>query len=125
MTSLVQHGSDGFLFTPRNATEASQYVREIIESVDRQEEMSAAALASVRTRTWQNSSNEVRSQYQQVIREFQLKSPAQVANRRPGMSATILTKILVRLFQLLAPHKKNSVPVRETSPLGQPTSAGL
>jgi glycosyltransferase involved in cell wall biosynthesis len=125
VTSLVQHGSDGFLFTPRNATEASRYVREIIESVDRQEEMSAAALASVRTRTWQNSSNEVRSQYQQVIREFQLKSPAQVANRRPGMSATILTKILVRLFQLLAPNKKNSVPVRETSPLGQPTSAGL
>jgi glycosyltransferase involved in cell wall biosynthesis len=125
VTSLVQHGSDGFLFTPRNATEASRYVREIIESVDRQEEMSAAALASVQTRTWRNSSNEVRSQYQQVIREFQLKPRTQVANRRPGMSATILTKILVRLFQILAPRTKNCVPVRETSPLGQPTSAGL
>jgi hypothetical protein len=105
VTSLVQHGSDGFLFTPRNATEASRYVREIIESVKRQEQMSEAAVASVKTRTWKNSGDEVRAQYQQVISEFQILSPSRNENRRPGMMAPLLTKTLVRLFQLMAPGK--------------------
>ena len=102
VTSLVQHGSDGFLFTPRNAKEASRYVREIIESMKRQEQMSEAALASVQTRTWRNSGDEVRAQYQQVISEFQLRLPSQIENRQPGTMATLLTKTLVYLFQLLA-----------------------
>ena len=125
VTSLVKHGSDGFLFTPRNAHEASRYVRQIIESPVCDEQMSAAALESVQNRTWRHSGDEVRAQYQQVIGEFQLLSQAQIENRRPGISATILTKILVSLFQLLAPGAKNSAPLRETSPLRQPTSAGL
>jgi len=119
VTSLVQHGSDGFLFTPRNATEASRYVREVIESVKRQQQMSEAALASVKNRTWKNSSDEVRAQYQQVIREFQLLSPRQIKNRRPGMLATLLTKTLVRLFQLMAPGKTKPAVNIETSRIHQ------
>jgi glycosyltransferase involved in cell wall biosynthesis len=125
VTSLVQHGSNGFLFTPRNATEASQYVGEIIQSVDRQEQMSAAALESVQTRTWRHSSDEVRSQYQQVISEFQLMSPSRIGNRRPGMMATLLTKTLVRLFQLLAPGKTKPAVTMETSRMHQHVSSGV
>ena len=125
VTSLVHHGSNGFLFTPRNATEASQYVGEIIQSVDRQEQMSVAALASVQTRTWRHSSDEVRSQYQQVISEFQLLSPSRIANRRPGMMATLLTKALVRLFQLLAPGKTKPAVNMETSRMHQHVRSGV
>jgi glycosyltransferase involved in cell wall biosynthesis len=125
VTSLVHHGSNGFLFTPRNATEASQYVREIIQSVDRQEQMSAAALESVQTRTWRHSSDEVRSQYQQVISEFQLLLPSRIGNRRPGMMATLLTKALVRLFQLLAPGKTKPAVNMETSRMHQHVSSGV
>jgi glycosyltransferase involved in cell wall biosynthesis len=115
VTSLVDHGSDGFLFTPRNATDASRYVREIIESVKHQERMSEAALKSVQSRTWKNSSDEVRTQYQQVISEFQFLSPYQIRSRRPGMTATLLTRTLVRLFQLIAPGKMKAAVSRETS----------
>ena len=125
VTSLVHHGSNGYLFTPRNATEASQYVGEIIQSLDRQEQMSAAALASVQTRTWRHSSDEVRSQYQQVISEFQLLSPSRIGNRRPGMMATLLTKALVRLFQLLAPGKTKPAVNMETSRMHQHVSSGV
>jgi hypothetical protein len=107
------------LFTPRNAPEASRYVREIIESVKRQEQMSEAALKSVQTRTWRNSSDEVRAQYQQVISEFQLLSQSQIENRRPGMMATLLTKALVRLFQLMAPGKTKPAVNIETSRMHQ------
>lgn len=117
--SLVKHGTDGFLFTPRNAAEASGYVREIIESVKRQEEMSEAALESVQTRTWRNSSNEVRAQYQQVISEFQLLSPSRIEYRRPGMMATLLTKALVRMFQFIAPGKASPAIKMETSRIHQ------
>lgn len=125
VTSLVQHGSDGFLFTPRNATEASRYVREIIESVNRQEEMSAAALKSVQTRTWKNSGDEVRAQYQQVISEFQLLSPNQFENRRPGAIATLLTKTLVRLFQMLAPRETKPAVNIETSRMTHHVNSGI
>lgn len=125
VTSLVHHGSNGFLFTPRNATEASQYVGEIIQSVDRQEQMSVAALASVQTRTWRHSSDEVRSQYQQVISEFQLLSPSRIGNRRPRMMATLLTKALVRLFQLLAPGKTKPAVNMETSRMHQHVRSGV
>jgi glycosyltransferase involved in cell wall biosynthesis len=125
VTSLVQHGSDGFLFTPRNATEASRYVREIIESVKRQEQMSEAALASVQTRTWRNSGDEVRAQYQQVISEFQLRLPSQIENRQPGTMATLLTKALVRLFQLLAPGITKPAVNMETSRVHQHVRSGV
>jgi len=125
VTSLVHHGSNGFLFTPRNATEASQYVGEIIQSVDRQEQMSAAALASVQTRSWRHSSDEVRSQYQQVISEFQLLSSSRIGNRRPGMMATLLTKALVRLFQLLAPGKTKPAVSMETPRMHQHVSSSV
>jgi hypothetical protein len=94
-------------------------VREIIESVKRQEQMSEAALKSVQARTWRNSGDEVRAQYQQVISEFQLLSPIQIKNRRPGMMATLLTKTLVRLFQLLAPGKTSPAVNMETSRIHQ------
>lgn len=125
VTSLVHHGSNGFLFTPRNATEASQYVGEILQSVDRQEQMSVAALASVQTRTWRRSSDDVRSQYQQVISEFQLLSPSRIGNRQPGMMATLLTKALVRLFQLLAPGKTKPAANIETSRMHQHIRSGV
>ncbi len=125
VTSLVHHGSNGFLFTPRNATEASQYVGEILQSVDRQEQMSVAALASVQTRTWRRSSDDVRSQYQQVISEFQLLSPSRIGNRQPGMMATLLTKALVRLFQLLAPGKTKPAANMETSRMHQHIRSGV
>lgn len=125
VTSLVEHGLDGFLFTPRNATEASRYVREIIESVKRQERMSEAALKSVQSRTWKNSSDEVRTQYQQIISEFQFLSPHQIRSRRPGMTATLLTRTLVRLFQLIAPGKMKAAVSRETSRMHQHAGSSI
>lgn len=123
VTSLVRHGSDGFLFTPRNSPEASQYVRQIIESPIRREQMSATALASVQKRTWKDSSDEVRLQYQQVISEFQRLSPSQMAVRRPVMRATIVTQILVGLFHILTPRTRSNLPQLQTSAVHQPTSA--
>lgn len=125
VTSLVEHGLDGFLFTPRNATEASRYVREIIESVKRQERMSEAALKSVQGRTWKNSSDEVRTQYQQIISEFQFLSPHQIRSRRPGMTATLLTRTLVRLFQLIAPGKMKAAVSRKTSRMHQHAGSSI
>lgn len=103
VTSLVDHGSNGFLFTPRNASEASRYVREIIESAGCHEELSAAALTSVQTRTWRNSGDEVRNHYQQVMNEFAQQAQATRTARWPGLPATLLTRALVNLFQVLAP----------------------
>jgi len=125
VTSLIQHGIDGFLFTPRNAAEASQYVREIIESPQRHDQLSAAALTSVQTRTWRNSGNEVRSQYQQVIREFVKQAPSQLVSRRPGVAATLSTRALVRMFQLLAPRTDNSERRFRTANTRQQPGAGI
>lgn len=125
VTSLVQHGSDGFLFTPRNAAEAGSYVREVIQSVKQKEQMSEAARTSVQTRTWKNSGDEVRAQYQQVISEFQTLSPSRMKNRRPGMMATLLTRTLVRLFQLMAPGKTGPEVSMEASRMQQHAGSGV
>lgn len=125
VANLVQHGSDGFLFTPRDARAASRYVREIIESSERHEKMSEAALASVQTRSWKSSSDAVRAQYRQIISEHQQLSKGQISNRRPGAAATLLTKTLVRVFKLLATGKSAPGAKRERSHRHQPVSSGI
>lgn len=99
--SLVQAGVDGFLFAPRNAGEAADYVQRILRSVDCRDTMSSAAVASVQTRTWQNAANHVRCCYQQIIEES--AATATRKNRVAGMLPAALTKTLVRAFQLTAP----------------------
>ena len=104
VTSLIQHGIDGFLFSPRNADEAAGYVREVLEVPKRHQQMSAAALASVQTRTWQYSGDEVRSHYQQIIDEFAESPAVPNARRRPRVLAALATNLLVLMFRLTAPR---------------------
>ena len=99
--SLVNHGIDGFLFKPRNADEAADYVRLILSSTDRREQMSAAAVASVKSRTWRKASDQVRAYYQQLIDESLSSQVVRV--RQAGFLPSKCTRALVRMFQLTAP----------------------
>ena len=123
--SLVEHGTDGFLFTPRNASEASQYVRELLDVPNRRNQMSAAALASIQKRTWRNSGDEVRSHYQQLIDEFAGNPSSSLSRRRPGSMATLCTKALVQMFQLTAPRRLESPLLREAAVKRQPATPGI
>ena len=96
--SLVEHGVDGFLFRPRCGDEAAEFVRQILHSFDRREQMSGAAIESVRTRTWQNAGNQVRVYYQQVIDNA--ATSLVVRKRAAGWMPSACTKGLVRMFQL-------------------------
>ncbi len=125
VTSLIQHGIDGFLFSPRNANEAAGYVREVIEVPKRHEQMSAAALASVQTRTWQNSGDAVRAHYQQIIDEFAESSAAEEVRRQPGKMAALATNLLVLMFQLTAPRLADSRPISRTALEPKQVNAGI
>ncbi len=107
VSSLVQHGTDGFLFTPRNANEAARYIREILQVPDRRDEMSAAALLSAQSRTWKNSGDEVRSSYQQLIEASATSLSKRTARRRPDRLASLSTKALVHVFQMMAPRAQD------------------
>jgi len=104
VSSLVQHGTDGFLFAPRNANEAAQYIREILQVPDRRDEMSAAALVAVQSHTWQNSGDEVRWHYQQLTEASATSLSTRAVMRKPNRLASLSTKALVRMFQIMAPR---------------------
>ena len=125
VTSLIQHGIDGFLFSPRNANEAAGYVREVLEVPIRHEQMSAAAVASVQTRTWQNSGDEVRSHYQQIIDEFAESPAAQKIRRQPGTMAALETNLLVLMFQLTAPRLPDTHQISRTVLVSPKVNAGI
>lgn len=125
VTNLVQHGSNGFLFTPRDAADASLHVRALLESENLREKISVDAVKSVQARTWKNSGSEVRSQYQKVIDEFRVSSRRQAENRRPGMVPAVITKSLVHLFQMLAPGKVQSGVATEIPGMHQRSASGI
>lgn len=125
VTSLIQHGIDGFLFSPRNADEAAGYVRAVLEVPRRHEQISAAAVASAHTRTWQNSGNEVRSQYQQIIDEFAESPAAQEVRRQPGTLAALATNLLVLMFQLTAPRLPDTRQIPQTVLVPPQVNAGI
>ncbi len=125
VTSLIQHGIDGFLFSPRNADEAAGYVREVLEVPKRHQQMSAAALAYVQTRTWQNSGNEVRSHYQQIIDEFAESRAVQNARRRPGVLAALATNLLVLMFRLTAPRMSDDQQIQQPALVPPQINAGI
>lgn len=102
--SLIEHGVDGFLFKPRCGNEASHYVREILHSHNHRAQISAAAVASVQLRTWQNASDQVRTYYQQLIDDA---THSRVLRRRTaGFLPSVCTRGLVRMFQLTAPVER-------------------
>ena len=123
--SLVEHGRDGFLFTPRNASEASGYVRELLDVPNRREQMSIAALESVQKRTWRNSGDKVRSHYQQLIDEFAANPTSHEVKRRPGQLATWCTKALVKMFQITAPKRRESTKLVDAPSVRQQASSGI
>jgi len=123
--SLVRHGTDGFLFTPRDAREAARYVYQLLESEDRREQMSHSALASVKTRTWRNSADEVRAQYQQVMETFAAAPFASVDTRRPTFLASLSTKALVQMFQVAALRMPRSEPSPHSATVHPSMDAGL
>ena len=125
VASLIQHGVDGFLFCPRNADEAAGYIREVLEVPKRHQQMSAAALASVQTRTWQNSGDEVRSHYQQIIDEFAESRAVQNARRRPGVLAALATNLLVLMFRLTAPRMSDDQQRQQPALVPPQINAGI
>ncbi|MBC7964488.1 MAG: glycosyltransferase family 1 protein [Fuerstia sp.] len=125
VASLIQHGVDGFLFCPRNADEAAGYVREVLEVPKRHQQMSAAALASVQTRTWQNSGDQVRSHYQQIIDEFAESPAVQNARRRPGVLAALATNLLVLMFRLTAPRMSDDQQIQQPALVPSQIDAGI
>jgi glycosyltransferase involved in cell wall biosynthesis len=125
VTSLIQHGIDGFLFSPRNADEAAGYVREVLQVPKRHQQMSAAALASVQTRTWQTSGDEVRSHYQQIIDEFAESPAAQKVRRKPGTLAALATNLLVLMCQLTAPRLPDTRQIAGTALKPKQVNAGI
>jgi glycosyltransferase involved in cell wall biosynthesis len=113
VSGLVDHGVNGFLFTPRHAHQAADYVRQILYSADRREQMSMAAVASVQSRTWKNAGERVRACYQQVIDESKSSQETQV--RQVGFLASLCTRALVRMFQLTSTFSgKHLSPAKRT-----------
>lgn len=123
--SLVEHGHDGFLFAPRNATQASGYVRALLDVPNRREQMSIAALASVQKRTWRNSGDEVRSHYQHLIDQFAADPALPKAKRRPEQLATWCTKALVQMFRITAPKRRESTKLVDVPSVRQQVSSGI
>jgi glycosyltransferase involved in cell wall biosynthesis len=117
--SLIRQGVDGYLYSPRNAREAAGFARQILESPERRQQMSAAAVESVQSRTWQDAALVVEQYYRQ------LSTTAQDSNAipsRPHPAAGLCTRALVRLFQL-ASHRQ--IAPTTAIPAVLPTTSGF
>ncbi len=108
VSGLVEHGHDGFLYRPRCAREASQYVLDLLTSPQRHQEISKAAIQSVSKRSWSESALEVRRTYGIAIQSF-MDAGGKLKMHSPA--ANLLTLSLVKLFQLAAGRQHLQSPV--------------
>ncbi len=100
--SLLQHGVDGFLFAPGDADEAASFVKEVLFTPDCHTRVSVAARESAKGCTWMHAADVVRSHYRSTIADFNESSSLHSGRSRPGMLASFFTRMLVRMFGVMA-----------------------
>ena len=103
--SLVEDGSTGLLFKPRNLDEAVRATRHMLENVTFRVRLGQAARRAVETRDWEHSIASVRSVYRIAIQGFQPHVPRRTI---PQRLAELSTAALVRGFWTLSKDRSRS-----------------
>jgi glycosyltransferase involved in cell wall biosynthesis len=110
VSSLVEHGVDGFLFAPGDAVTAAEYVREALDSAETRDRMSAAARNSAAKRTWTASGGVVREHYRRLMNRDTAFPSGRSASA--GMLPAVVTRALVKSFELSARMVQRKQPNR-------------
>jgi len=79
LPELITHGTNGFLFSPRDTVEASLYMAYLADHPDRRREMGAASLARVHPHSLQYTVRHYEEVYRQVV-----LAPRPVPSARDG-----------------------------------------
>ena len=103
--NLVAHGSNGFLYRPKDVPGAVHWTRTILTDDALRTQIGAAARQAIEERNWEQSIGRVRQTYLQAITQFQRRvARSQVSERL----AQITTKTLVSLFRSTADRRKGT-----------------
>jgi glycosyltransferase involved in cell wall biosynthesis len=97
--SLVDHGTTGLLFTPRDLDGAVRAARRLLEDDGFRMRIGQAARRAVEAWDWEHSIVSVRSVYRTAIQEFQ---PHKSRGTFPQHLARLTTNTLVRGFRTLS-----------------------
>jgi glycosyltransferase involved in cell wall biosynthesis len=100
--NLVAHGSNGYLFRPRDVQDAAYWMRKILTNDGIRTQIGNAARQAIEERNWEHSIGRVRQTYQQAIEQAQ-----RVVARSTWSEqlAEVTTKTLVSLFRSTADRR--------------------
>jgi glycosyltransferase involved in cell wall biosynthesis len=113
--NLVNHGADGFLYRPSDATDAIQWTRTVLTDPALRSRIGAAARLAIEERNWEQSIGRVRQAYLQAIEQPQ--GTALRTGWREHL-AHMTTKTLVSLFRSTADRRKTAM-LRPKPPAAQ------